>query len=109
MTQTTQAPIQDIETSETDASQKIANVKKESAKEVEAFKISEEKRKEDRKSEIKQEAQSNLKEEEKKLHAILKDGGEETKGQKDALSEHCKKNEASITAKLADQFLSLSP
>ena len=109
MTQTAQAPIQDITSSEAEAAQKVENVKKESTKEVESFKASEEGRLENRKSEIKQGAQQSLKEEESKLQEILKEGGVETKKQKDALSANCKKNEPGIVTWLTEQFLKIAP
>ena len=109
MPQTTHTPIQDIESAEANAKQMVENVKKESANEVDAFKAMEEKRLENRKSELKNDAQNSLKEEEEKLHAILKNGESEANNQKDKLCAQCKKNEPGIVAWLVEQFLKIAP
>jgi vacuolar-type H+-ATPase subunit H len=109
MTTTTQSPVQDIARSEEGAKRRTGEAKKLSTQEVEAFRVEESMRAEEKESTLMKEAEEELKREEKKLEETLKKRVEGVKAEKEKLHARVQKNESGIVHWLVEQFLFLEP
>ncbi len=106
MTTTTQSPVQDITTAETEAKKKLEEAKSLAAQEVEAYKKEEQARLEKTKESRKEEATKELAAEKESLGVIFKEGKEKTKGEVKKLREGVEGKKAGIVSELVDRFIS---